>query len=62
MMGISQDVKVEKFGNRYGLYSSKGIITFSNEILNDNFTKRKDVIRNGLLHLMYFAHGDYSIL
>ena len=64
MMGISpKDVKVEKFGTRYGLCSSKGVITFSNEILNDNFTKREDVIRNGLLHLMYFAHGvDYSRL
>ena len=64
MMGISpKDVKVEKFGNRYGLCLSEGDITFFNELLNDNFTKRKDVIRNGLLELMYFTHGiDYSRL
>ena len=52
-----KDVKIEKLKNKYGFCSQDGIITLSDELLSDDFSKRKEVIIHELLHLIYSNHG-----
>lgn len=52
-----KEVHVRKMGKKWASCSSKGRLTFSFELLEENFEKRASAIIHELLHLRYPTHN-----